>query len=335
MMLLLPLLYAQLATPYQPSLRGTVVSAESGEPLGFSIVTLRPTGGRQFTDSAGAFAFSTTAGRYVLSVRQIGYTPVDTEVVVRGDSTAVVRVALRHLAIELPPVTIAGSQCTNPGRPDSTTGAGLRAVFDQLQENARRFALLADSYPFRYVLEISERIVNQRGDTGKAVVRKLEFSSDDDHPYAVGRVVEPGYAPWDLKKLVIHTLDPEFFDNDSFIANHCFRLAGRDTIGGETLLRIDFEPSKGIWSADLTGAAFLDTLTYELRYTESSLTHPERTELDAVRTTTTRTRFKNVAPGVPLEDSLTAVTTYRFSRRTMIESQRTLDVRFRRQPPPP
>src|SRR6266571_8765967 len=49
MMLLIPLLYAPLATAQQPSLRGTVVSAESGEPLSFSIVSLRPNGGRQFT----------------------------------------------------------------------------------------------------------------------------------------------------------------------------------------------------------------------------------------------------------------------------------------------
>src|SRR5258705_5981868 len=101
-MLLIPLLYAQLATARHASLRGTVVSAESGDPLGFSIVSLRPNGGRQFTDSAGAFAFSATAaGSYVLSVRQICYTPLDTPIVIRGDSTTVMRGALRHLAIQL------------------------------------------------------------------------------------------------------------------------------------------------------------------------------------------------------------------------------------------
>src|SRR6266571_6536633 len=42
----------------QPALRGTVVSAETGQPLGFSIVTLVPNGGRQFTDAAGAFVFA-------------------------------------------------------------------------------------------------------------------------------------------------------------------------------------------------------------------------------------------------------------------------------------
>src|SRR5437867_3339659 len=88
----------------QPSLRGTVVTAESGQPLGFSIVTLHPNGGRQFTDGAGAFAFASTyAGTYLLSVRQIGYAPLDTQIVVDASNTTNVRVALRHLAIELPP----------------------------------------------------------------------------------------------------------------------------------------------------------------------------------------------------------------------------------------
>jgi len=329
------LVLVQLGAAQQPTLGGTIVAAETGQPLGFSIVTLRPNGGRQFTDSAGAFAFTATpAGSYVLSVRQIGYTPLDTQIVVRGDSTTVVRVALRHLAIELPPVTIAGSQCTSPGRPDSSEAA-LFAVFEQLQENARRFELLVDSYPFRYELEISERTVNQRGDTGRPFVRKLEFSSNDAHPYAVGSVVGPGYPPWDAHQFVIETGNLAYFNNDSFIANHCFRLAGRDTIAGETLVRIGFEPSRGILSADLAGAAFLDSLTYRLRYIETSLTHPERTELDHVRTMTARTRLKDIAPGVPLQDSLSAVTTYRNRRGAHIETQRTVGVRFRRQPPPP
>src|SRR5258706_9182550 len=71
MMLLIPLLYAPLATAQHSSLRGTVVSAESGEPLGFSIVSLRPNGGPQFTDSPGAVPFTATAARgHVPSRRQ-------------------------------------------------------------------------------------------------------------------------------------------------------------------------------------------------------------------------------------------------------------------------
>ena len=328
---------ALLAVAQQPSFRGTVVSAETREPLGFSIVILHPTFGERFTDAAGAFAFEgTTGGSYLLSVRQIGYAPLDTQLIIAGDSATVVQIALRHLAIELPPVTVAGRQCTNPGRPDSSDAA-LLAVFDQLQENARRYELLADSYPFHYDLELALREVNQRGDTGRPVVRRLQFTSDDNHPYAVGRVVEPAWGPWGSpdNMLVIHSADLQDLGNPNFIANHCFRLAGRDTIGGETLVRINFEPATRIGSADMAGAAYLDSITYELRYTETSLTRPEQSALANVRAMRFRTRFRNIARGVPLQDSLTAITTYRYGRQTKIDTQRTVEVRFRRQPPPP
>lgn len=318
-----------------PSLHGTVVALESGQPLGFSIVTLEPRIGKQFTDAGGRFVFeSLPRGTYVLSVRQIGYAPLDTQIVIADESATLVRVALRRLAVELPPVTVTPKRCTRPGRPDSSDAA-LLAVFSQLEENAKRFELLADSYPYRYTLEIAERTVNQRGDTGRSIVRKLEFTSRNASTYARGGVVGPSYPPWEPGGLVIETGGPEYFANTSFIANHCFHLSGRDTIGGETLVRVDFDPGERVWSADLSGAAFLDSLTYELRYMETNLTHPEETDLDGVRTIVARTRFRNVAPGVPLQDWMVVVTTYRSRRSKRIQTQRTLDVRFLRQRPVP
>ena len=329
--------FVQVATAQQPSLRGTVVSAETGQPLGFSIVTLHPNVGRQFTDGAGAFVFGETKpGTYLLSVRQIGYTPLDTQIVMGGDTTTRVRIALRHLAIELPPVTIAAPRCTRPGRPDSSDAA-LLAVFDQLQENARRLELLANSYPFDYDLEIATREVNARGDTSGPQLRRLRLSSKENHPYAVGRVVEPAWGPWGNPDsfVVIHSAELQDLGNADFVASHCFLLAGRDTIGGDTLVRIDFEPAIRLGSADMAGAAYLDPMTYELRYTETLLTRPERSRLADVRAMRFRTRFRNIARGVPLQDSLIVITTYPHSRQTKIETQRTVEVRFSRQPPPP
>jgi carboxypeptidase family protein len=321
----------------QSDLRGTVTSAETGQPIGYTIVTLYPQRDKQFTDARGMFEFAgTSAGSYLLSVRQVGYTPVDTQIVTRNDSPTTVRIVLRPLAIELPPVTIAALPCTNPGPPDSSD-ATLLAVFEQLRENARRYELLAESYPFQYTLELSDRTVYQRGDTGKPEVRKLHFSSRDDRPYQVGRVVEPAWGPWGnpANVLVIHSADLQDLGNANFIESHCFRLAGIDTIGGAALVRIDFDPAKRIGTADMAGAAYLDPVTYELRYTETFLTRPERSELTDVLSMTFRTRFRNVAPGVPLQDSLIAITTYRYGgKRAKINTQRTLDIRFKRQPPP-
>lgn len=328
MALLLLLTLTQLG----PTLRGTIVSAETGAPLGFSIVTLIPTASKRFTDASGAFAFpDLAAGTHVISVRQIGYAPLDTQVVVDGDSATIVVLRLRHLAIELPPVTITGRpRCTNPGPPDPTAAPALAAVFEQLQEHARRFALLADSFPFDYQLEQTLRSVTVRGDTLRPSVRTLRLGSRDDRSYEVGQVVTPGWGAW-RDVWVIRTPSLEEFGNETFIKHHCFHLAGRDTIEGETLVRIDFEPATNLGWADMAGSAYLDSSTYQLRFTESSLTHPERSQLVDVATMVTRTRFRAIGPGIPLQDYLRAVTTFRGGgRRRRIETQRTVDVRFKR-----
>jgi hypothetical protein len=291
---------AQGVSAQQSTLRGTVLSAETREPLGLSIVTLVPSGGKQFTDPSGVFAFpDIPAGTYLLSVRQIGYAPLDTQIIVRDDRPTTFVLALRHLAIELPPVTITGrARCTTPGPPDPKTSPALAVVFEQLQENARRYALLADSYPFEYQLEQTLRNVNARGDTLRPRIDTLRLTSRDERPYQPGRVVTPSYGPW-RGDLLVRTMALEEFSNPTFVKNHCFYLMGRDTIEGEKLVRVDFEPAAHL-GADMAGAAYLDSVTYQLRFTESSLTRPEQSELDNVKTMIARTRFRDIGQGIPV-----------------------------------
>jgi len=323
-----------LQTVAAQSIRGTVVVAQTGEPLPFSVVMLSPGDARIFTDGQGRFSFSNLGNStYVLSVRQIGFSPVDTQITLRGDDAPVVRIALHALVVQLPPLVVIGyGPCTAPGRPNSPDDSALVAVFDQLQENARRFELFADSYPFRFRLERTLRDVTRRGDTLKTV-DILSLGNTDERPYEVGRVVAPGWGPWN-SDLLVHTTVLQEFANKTFIETHCFHLAGRDTIAGETLVRVDFEPAERLGSADIAGAAYLDSITYELRFTETSLTHAERSPLTEVNTITARTRFHSIAPGIPLQDSLIAITTYRFGRFTRrIETQRLIDMHFRRRAP--
>jgi hypothetical protein len=323
----------------QITVRGTVLAAETHEPLGFSIVALYPGFGQRFTDAGGTFVFdSARPGTYLLSVRQIGYAPLDTQIVIGDDSATGIDLVLHRLAIELPPVTVAARQCTSPGAPDSSDAA-LRAIFDQLQENARRLELLADSFPFDYTLERVTRTINQRGDTGPPVTSHLRFSSRDDrrHPYAVGRVVERAWGAWGNgdSLVVIHTAGLEDLGSPAFVANHCFSLAGLDTVGGETFLRINFEPALRIRWADMAGAAFLDTATYAVRYTKTAVTRPDRSSMRRdVLSMTFRTRFREIAPHIPLPDSATVLTKYRFNGGAEIDWQRTTEIRFRHALPP-
>lgn len=320
-----------LASAQQATLRGTVISAESREPLGLSIVSLIPNGGKRFTDPSGVFAFAETPpGTYLLSVRQIGYTPLDTQIVIRAGVTTIMAV-LRHLAVQLPAITVFGHPaCTRPGPPDREVTPALADVFGQLLENARRLELLADSYPFRYRLERTLREVNKRGDSLRARVDTIELDQNETRRrYRPGLVVTPGTGPFSGYKVVTVASLHELADS-VFHQNHCFRLAGRDTIEGETLIRIDFEPVERLGFSDIAGSAYLDSITYGLRYTETRLTRPQRSGLD-IRALVARTRFRDIAPGVPHQDHVRAVSTLRDSRNaSRVETQRLLSVRFRR-----
>jgi len=323
-----------VASAQQPSLRGAVVSAETREPLGLTIVTLHPGLGTQFTDAAGAFSFADVgAGTYLLSVRQIGYVPLDTQIVLRPDVPAgTLLVVLRRLAVVLPAITVVGhTRCTKPGPPDRDVTPALAAVFDQLMENARRLELLADSYPFRYRLERSQRDVTRQGDSLRAAIDTMEFDQNQTRRrYRPGLVVTAGAGPYSGYTVVTLASLHELGDS-AFHTNHCFRLAGRDTIEGETLVRIDFEPADQLGSADIAGSAYLDSVTYGLKFTETRLTRPERSALREVRSVVARTRFRDIAPGIALQDYVRAVWQYRSSAPpTRVETQRLLSVQFRR-----
>ncbi len=316
----------------EESIRGTVIGAETGEPLGFTIVTVYPNVGKRFTDHLGVFVFSDIPpGRYLLSVRQIGYTPLDTLIVVAEAVPTTMLVSLRHLAIELPAITVFGqSTCTKPGSPDRQTTPALAAVFDQLIENGRRLELLADSYPFRYRLERSLRDVSRRGDSLRATIDTLDLDRNETRRrYRPGRVVSPGTGPFAGRTVVTLASLHELADS-TFHEHHCFRLAGRDTIEGRTFVRIDFEPVERLAISDIAGSAYLDSLTYGLRYTVTYLTRPHRSGLD-ISDLVARTRFRDIAPGVPLQDDVRAVSTLRYNRNAKrVETQRLLTVRFER-----
>jgi hypothetical protein len=319
--------------PGNLTLHGTVSGAETGEPLGFSIVTLIPGFGRRFTDQRGAFVFhDLIPGLYLLSVRQIGYTPLDTQIVVRETTALTLPVMLRRLAVELPAITVTGRPvCTHPGPPDRSVTPALAAVFDQLQEHARRLELLADSHPFRFRLERRFRAVDRRGDSLAAEIDTIDLESiETRRPYRPGRVVAQGSGPFRDRRVVSLPSLHEFGDS-AFLHNHCFRLVGRDTIAGETLVRIDFEPADLLRTSDVAGSAYLDSVSYELRFTETSLTKPQRAQIQGIRGLAARIQFTSIVAGIALQDFVRAVTTYRSgATASRVETQRLLAVHFKR-----
>ncbi len=313
-------LFAQ--QPQGITLHGTVVAAETGEPLPFSIVSVRPGLDEHFTDQSGAFTFSgLRTGTYRLLVRQIGYAPAETTFVV-GREDISIRIAMGRVAVELPPITVTGAlTCTQPGPPDAAATPALAAAFDQLLENARRYRLLADSFPFSFVLERKFSATGER----RTVDTISQTSVDERRGYRPGRVVDAGTGAWRDRRVVLLPGLEELADS-AFVDNHCFRLAGRDTSEGAALVRVDFEPALRLRSSDVGGAAYLDPASYQLRYMRVHLTRPGRTLPGVLRMVATM-RFREIAPGIVLHDSVHVVRTLS-SQIEQNEEQRLLAVQF-------
>ena len=312
------------------TVHGTVVAAETGEPLGYSIVSLRPTLDEHFTDQHGAFTFAGVApGTYRLLVRQIGYVPADTTLVVTSDADLQVRIVLIHVAVELPPITVTGElTCTQPGPPDAAATPALAAVFEQLLENARRYRLLADSFPFTFVIERSYQSLGRTPENARLEIDTVtQTSAQERRRYQPGRVIDWGEGGFSGQRIV-RLPGLEQFADSVFTHNHCFRLAGRDTTEGELFVRVDFEPAARLRSPDVAGAAYLELGTYQLRYTRVRLTKAERS-LPGVLGLEATTRFREIVPGIVLHDHVRAVTALR-TRLTRVEEQRLMVVQFLR-----
>lgn len=312
----------------QQPVRGTVVAAVTADTLPFSIVSLEPGFAPRLTDARGRFTFpDVPSGTYRLVVRQIGHVRFDTTLTV-GSEGLVLRVTLRRVAIGLPPVTVRGTiECRVPGAPDPNVSPAAAAVFEQAVENARRYGLLADSFPHRSTIERTQAQVDAHG---RQRVTKVDTVARESHawrPYRPGRLVADGVGKR-LGELEVRMWSLVDFADSVFVRNHCFRLAGRDTLAGETFIRLDFQPPKSLGMVDVEGAAYLDSITYVVRHTVVRLTQP-RQSLHNVADLVTRQRFRLVAPWIVVYDRLSAVTRLRSPRGAeRIEELRLLDVHF-------
>lgn len=324
----------QSLMPDTVTLQGTIVAAGTDRPLPFSIVEISPGPAQRFTDGDGAFSFyRLPSGTYRVRVRQIGYRPRDTTVTLRGDD-APLRISLLRLAVRLPAMTVTGTTtCVTPGPPDPALNPELAVVFDQLLENARRHVLLADSYPHRYQTQRTFTSVVGRRRNGVATVDTMMHESWVRWAYVPGHVVGPPDRNND--RLVRLMTLPDFADS-AFVTHHCFWLAGRDTLEGDGYIRVDFAPGPAVRTPDVAGAAYLDSLTYQLAFTNVRLTRPEQVER-GVRSLEAISHFSEVLPGIPIRDRVRSVQEYGLARRTLpadalrrVEEQQLLSVDFLR-----
>jgi hypothetical protein len=243
--------------------------------------------------------------------------------------------SLEHLVIELAEIRVVAragpfNRCTAPGPPDAASAPEVAAIFEQLRQNAERFWLLADAYPAVYRMEHrfgrpdynNRSIVVNRTDT-------VDLRTDARWRYAPGRVVteEPSPRGGTEPQVNLPTL-PDFADS-TFLGNHCFRLAGRQTLDGEEYLRLDFRAAEQISDPDADGSAYLDPNTYLVRYVRVQLTRPELV-LAGLESLEATVAFREIVASLVLPDRISSVQTVTQGLRHVetVEEQRTVDFHF-------
>lgn len=331
---------AQVAAPRDSgSIAGVVVSRDAGAPLPYSVVSIPALGRERFTNDRGSFVLAgVPAGSVRLLIRHIGYAPVELSVEARAGRTDTVRIQLTKLAIELNRVTVHGlGRCVAPGPPSASADPAFAAIFEQLRENADRYRLLADSYPFAYSME---RMSTIHYVSGEAIITALDtatIGTGAHWRYAPGTLVVEATGP-NSRQVLFNIPTLLQFAERSFLDNHCFANAGADVVNGYAVVRIDFTAAAKIKPPDVSGSIYLDRETFQIRRSTLRLTRvPDETpQIAAVEVVTD---FGEVVPSISIPSTIRSVHVLHTDRTrpilpdTTYETQRMLHVSFLRSKP--
>lgn len=292
---------------------GRVVDKLAGVALPFSGVSLVGQSSDRFTSDSGAFQFDVAAGTIRLRVRHVGFTPVDTQLVVRANDTTRVTIELARIPVTLAAMQVTDVPCRLPGAP-TAGGDALPQVFEQLQLNAEQFRLVSTQYPFNSVVERrfshlveepkpgrSAAAARPLADTVEVVTRtdSITVRSDPRWHYKPGDIiVTSGVSVLGVRYAVmIPTL--AVFADPEFVKHHCFQDAGEATVDGQTFRRVDFKAAEDIRDPDIDGTMYLDPTSYVIRRSVISLSKKSRytSSYDSVVVETT---FDELVSGVPV-----------------------------------
>ena len=295
-------------------LTGVVVAKAAGEPLGHSMVSLTPAGRQTFTDDEGRFAFQgVPPGRYTLRVTHLGFSPFDAPIRITADSAATrVRIALADVQVTLATVKVMGdAPCLAPGAPDPTRDRDFAVIFQQLEQNAQQYRLLADSFPYAYHEERTNFSV--RGDSVIESVHTDTVLLRSDKPgwtYRPGRVISTDFI---TRQRTMHLPTLSDFASDEFVKNHCFRYGGEENTPDGDAVRIEFRAAQKLTSPDVNGTILLDAKSYQIRQAELRLS-PVPSALRRVAAVDVTTLFREVEPSVLVFSEVHGVNTMMLSK---------------------
>jgi len=302
-----------IATGQTGHVVGRVVDKLAGVALPFSGVSVVGQSADRFTSDSGAFQLDVAAGTIHLRIRHVGFTPVDTQLVVGANDTTRVRIELARIPVTLAAMRVVDVPCRLPGAP---TGGGdaLPQVFEQLQLNAEQFRLVSAQYPFTSVVErrfshlVEEPkagkkpgVVPALADTVEVVTKtdSINVPSDQRWHYKPGDIIVISGASFLGVRYAVMIPTLAVFADAEFVKHHCFHDAGEATVDGQTFRRVDFRASEDIRDPDIDGTMYLDPATYVIRRSVISLSKKSR-YTGSYDSVVVETAFDELVSGVPV-----------------------------------
>ncbi len=319
-----PCAVSQAGRELTGTLQGSVIGALTNIPLPFAVVSIPQLAIERFTDAGGRFTLAALqAGRYEIVIRRIGYTPFRDSVRIVAGAVARLDATLTQIPAQLVRTTVvAMTSCPRPGAPDRARDPIVADLVSLLRENADRYRLLVQQYPFSY------RQVRAMGQLGDAFLTLQSVDTTLSRgiarvTYRPGRIVS---LSSDSRRGKEYSMSlPTILDlaDDQFVRNHCFAYGGASDREGETWLRLDVRAADKIRSPDVHGSFYLDSATSELRRMDLTMSRPDRLPkaLQGVSGVDVVTSFVNLASGLSVIDKVCGLN---FPRRVGISAIRTI-----------
>lgn len=259
------------------TVRGTVVEAESGNPVAGAVVVLLDENSRRHGAvlSAADGGYRLTAprgGRYVLRAERVGFQTITSPPLLLAEGETVVhRLAAGAARIVLQPVQARGRARDCTLRPD---GSDQTAVAWQEARKALTATTLAadgqglayESRLYRLALRLDDLAVVQEQRWTVPGRARTPFTATP-----LRRLASTGWVHADGDSLAFHAPDAETLLSAEFLDHHCFRLrpgeGDRDGMAG-----LEFAPVRGRRVPDVHGILWMDREGARLRYLEYTYT---------------------------------------------------------------
>lgn len=327
--------------PGSVTISGTILADETGRPIAYSTVRLQPIGRERFTDQAGAFVYYAVApGKYELHVRQVGYRPQDTAIIVAANIPVTLSLRMTRIATALDEVRVSAPPrlCLVPDDFGAVADSELSIVLEEAKKNAQREQLLRLWYPFEYKLAQAHDTYDIDTKQHKLQYDTAIFRSDDSWRYKRGKVVSNDRSKLfgDVRLMRLPTLTD--LADRGFLQNHCFKYAGVVDTSGVRAHRVDFSPDSLLIAPDVEGSIFMDSATYKIVRAEFRLTRGG-TVKPAILGMGVTTLYREILPNVALFDEIRSiqplgVITAGGNRIESRETQKLLGFRFLITSPP-